>query len=57
MKPRILYGTVLAPCEIPVSWGLDILVHSIAVNIGFLLIVFKDGGGNIFSPVTNRNHV
>jgi hypothetical protein len=57
MKPCILYGTVLTPYEIPVSWGLDILVHSIAVSIGFLLIIFKGGGGNIFFPVTNANHV
>jgi hypothetical protein len=48
MKPCIFYGAVIAAYEIPVSWGLDVLVHSIAVNIGFLLIIFKDGGGNTF---------
>jgi len=57
MKPCIFYGTVLAPYEIPVIWGLHVLVHSIAVNVRFLPIIFKDGGGNIFFLVTNMNHV
>jgi hypothetical protein len=53
----MFYGTVLAAYEIPVSWGLDVLVYSTAVNIGYLLIIFKNDGGNIFFPVTNMNHV
>jgi len=57
MKPCMFYGTVLATYEIPVSWGLDVLVHCIAVNVGYLLIISKDVGSNIFFPVTNMNHV
>jgi hypothetical protein len=39
----------------PVIWGPDVLVQRFAADTGFLLIIFKDGAGNISFYLTNSN--
>lgn len=48
---------MLALLEFVVSWHMHILVHCVAVNMRFLVIILKDSAGNVFIWLENMCYI
>jgi len=50
-------GTVLTTVPVDHELGPCVLVRGIAVNVRFLLTVFREGAGNVFSQRTEMRYI
>jgi len=50
-------GTVLTTVPVDNEFGPCVLVQGIVVNIRFLLTIFTEGAGNVFSQRTETHYI